>query len=1681
MIEEKKINLDADFARFDPQRTSKVRAADFQRLISGINPRFTPEEVYMLGDEFDQRREGLITYQSFINQVEAAIDKKRSFLAVLQKLEKHCLDKSINFEDKLKEIDPRNLRKLSKEDLLSFLNRLQFQATPLELNTLISELPKDKDLIDLADLIRRIPKPKVGVNLDLIFQKIKTWIHARKLTISQAFAEFDKNRNGYLSPYELSQALTQMGITGLSAEDITIVVQAFDKDKDGRISLSELSEMVGIPVDQIQTSVSQDFFRKIARFLKNCGQTLMEFFKIYDTDRSNSIDRQEFDRMIALMRIELDPIDVDRLFIEIDVSRSGNITFLQFMNKYETMIATIDKKDELNKEKIKRALKGKKPGDVFKLSYDRATSEQIIPAREFRQGLEYLGANLTSIDLDCFIQEYEKNGQVLLKDFAEYFDTPIAAQPQKIDVSTYQTSGPKHWAEKYFSQIRDYATRNRCTVREALVPYCQDRNGMMVNDELSNALNMLTMDITPQDIDRLARELRRDGKVSISDLSALAEGRDVNTAEKALEEIKSYFEKTNKKIEEVFRVDSNENIYRPDIVEGLKIMNVAITPNSLLDLIHLLNPESKELNVTNPTLQKITRRQLMNRLKLREPTVVANAPISNKVIEEKLKKGIYAHMAEFVSKNAINLEKTVFGQYDKYGTNRVATDDFIQICQYLTERSISQQQLKLIIDEYDSTKSGNVNYQAFINQIEEAIISKSFSDKLIQRLKRDISDKRINLKLEFSKIDGNSSGHVTFEELVTLFNKNGIIVPKDEMSRLCSNFDHDVNGKILYHDLLGKLIDVQDMGRSGDMTGPFATENEPYRKDVQGRQEFGVRDYQAPGRQGDFASPPRDFAASSRNEFENPPRDSAFQERDYGAPRRDLAGPAYDYNKPADYPDRNQGIARPPVDDPYRYQKEDPRYPAPYDPRGPTNNQYPSQPQDPKLNDPRNPLPAHWADRYFEIIKSYMNSKRYSVKDCFKEFDLDRSNSISSFEFSQALQKMGVNLNQTETQNLMSELDSNRDGRISITEFERILGTKATDTWAEEILKDIKDAIRSSGISLRELFLRADRDRNNFLSYQELMAALVNIYPRIAVSDLERLVKYLDIDNDGRIFYPEFLAKLDQENVEEVNLKVSEFLSRNSIRLEEVMSKLDYTGDKCIHINQMIQVLDSLRLPINPSELTMIVTENSLHRTRDNRLSYVDLVERLTAKKSGTDLLYQKIKETWDSKNTNPEELFRRYDIYNETNISPQMFYEALTYSGVRISNHEYTQLLHALPKSRDGKVLYKEFISRIVGGGGDYVTTVYAQIKKAAELKRINLLDVMRNYDTYGDKMIAKNHFKTVCDTSGITISDKEIDAIWADLDKNKSGLVNYEDLFKKIVPHLTNLQATAPRAPPANTPQAPQAHWGQTYLNQVKNYIKTNNMNIKQLFSRFDADHSNTVSPQEFEHALQDININMPAQDMQKLITELDIYKDGNISLTSFESLFPELAQEEKHITRLLYQIRVSIASRSLDINTIFGMKDRDYQGSIPVFEFVDCIKQICPEIGPVDLRKLSDSFENNGKIFYQEFIRKLDEDKVGMVNIKVRDFLTSRRISLAQAFGQYDPGDHFLTPGNIRKALELLGLPITSEELTTLVHDNNLSRSQDNRLSIRDLINRIGVREILPEPKPTLPQICEKIRKD
>ena len=63
------------------------------------------------------------------------------------------------------------------------------------------------------------------------------------------------------------------------------------------------------------------------------------------------------------------------------------------------------------------------------------------------------------------------------------------------------------------------------------------------------------------------------------------------------------------------------------------------------------------------------------------------------------------------------------------------------------------------------------------------------------------------------------------------------------------------------------------------------------------------------------------------------------------------------------------------------------------------------------------------------------------VQTAFHQFDLDHNGYITGAELQQSLQRFGVPHNNAEIQRVLSEMDYNRDGRVSYDEYMRFMAS----------------------------------------------------------------------------------------------------------------------------------------------------------------------------------------------------------------------------------------------------------------------------------------------------------------------------------------------------------------------------------------------------------------------------------------------------------------------------------------------------------------------------------------------------------------------------------------------------------------------------------------------------------------
>merc|ERR1712054_417650 len=166
------------------------------------------------------------------------------------------------------------------------------------------------------------------------------------------------------------------------------------------------------------------------------------------------------------------------------------------------------------------------------------------------------------------------------------------------------------------------------------------------------------------------------------------------------------------------------------------------------------------------------------------------------------------------------------------------------------------------------------------------------------------------------------------------------------------------------------------------------------------------------------------------------------------------------------------------------------------------------------------------------------------IRGAFQQFDANKSGLISPQEFRDALSRLRIGASDEEVSLLLARLDTNRDGMISYEEFltnhfaaardPRIANVGAAfvehfsgyDAAARTLWQRVARAFRDRGVPLSHVFKMFDVDKDDFISRQDLLKAFQAMNLGLSDSDVERLLRDIDANEDGRVSFHEFVNRL---------------------------------------------------------------------------------------------------------------------------------------------------------------------------------------------------------------------------------------------------------------------------------------------------------------------------------------------------------------------------------------------------------------------------------------------------------------------------------------------------------------------------------------------------------------------------
>lgn len=126
--------------------------------------------------------------------------------------------------------------------------------------------------------------------------------------------------------------------------------------------------------------------------------------------------------------------------------------------------------------------------------------------------------------------------------------------------------------------------------------------------------------------------------------------------------------------------------------------------------------------------------------------------------------------------------------------------------------------------------------------------------------------------------------------------------------------------------------------------------------------------------------------------------------------------------------------------------------------------------------------------------------KHLRIREAFRMLDRDGNQTIDVKEVETFILNQGMNIQQGELQELIEKIDTNRDGNIQYSEFEKVMEDIFESGAEEKMLKQIFDSI--------------DRDHDGILRVNELKYALYCLGEEVSDTDVDNMIRFATNGND---------------------------------------------------------------------------------------------------------------------------------------------------------------------------------------------------------------------------------------------------------------------------------------------------------------------------------------------------------------------------------------------------------------------------------------------------------------------------------------------------------------------------------------------------------------------------------------
>ena len=315
-----------------------------------------------------------------------------------------------------------------------------------------------------------------------------------------------------------------------------------------------------------------------------------------------------------------------------------------------------------------------------------------------------------------------------------------------------------------------------------------------------------------------------------------------------------------------------------------------------------------------------------------------------------------------------------------------------------------------------------------------------------------------------------------------------------------------------------------------------------------------------------------------------------------------------------------------------------------------------------------------------------------------------------------------------------------------------------------------------------------------------------------------------------------------------------------------------------------------------------------------------------------------------------------------------------------------------------------------------------------------IDVMKMFQVFDKNGDKLLTADELRSTSVALGLSMSRREANALvrYLDRDGKHDGRVDYEELVDFIQENKKDIAIDE-------------------IENKIKDAIHSSNKDGKPLvleeeFARFDLNGDGYISTKEFRKTLKEaFDLTFSDSQYKALLKRVDKHGHGKIDYEHFAKRYQYGKKDLEVLAVKLRKRFLDIAvDKAISFQEIFRSMDTNGDGVISRREFRNALNRTSCNLTERELRSLMDKFDSKraGRIYYKAFVKFASpkdsdlSDIETVIRERVRELARVRgglkTLDMVAPFERKDVNRNGqITIDEFKHALESLGLDITQRE--------------------------------------------------